>query len=237
MNGLFSLDEASATLQTKDYEVYPGQEFDLGIWQDSAVGLSSFHESITTVLKCNATVLESVDYRGQDSIDQVKKERFVPLKDIPINTASGSVLLKTFKFKAMLGDTDTTYLILQNSRTVKGMVKFDTIECKLTLKGICIDADGTKRLFDPSMQAVVQAINPNPTSGITEIKFSLSEPGITKIWISNVLGDRIIEVANEDMKPGEKSLYFDANDLPDGVYFVIMQTPTQFFKKRFNIIK
>ena len=235
-HGLFSLIGASATLQTKDYEIYPGQEFDLGIWQSDAQGLSPFHESITTTLRCNATVLESAG-PYPDSTDINTGERFVTLRDIPINNTTNEVLLKTFKFRAMLGNTDTTYLILENSHSVKGMIKFDTVVCKLTLKGICIDADGTKRLFEPRPGAILQAVNPNPTNGVTEINFTLSEPGITNIWISNVLGDKILTVANDDMKPGSKSLYFDANDLSDGVYFVIMQTPTQLFRKRFIIIK
>ena len=232
-DGLFRLIEASAKLYTKFYEKSPGEEFELEIWQSDAVNLSSFHGSITTEVRCNPFVLEGVGL--DDTLEN--GDRYVKLTGIPINNSESPQMLKSFKFRPMLGPVDSTYLKLANSRSENGMIKFDTVDGMLKLK-VCIDADGTKRLFDPNGgTALIEAVNPNPTSGITEIKFTLSEPGLTNIWLSNVLGDKILNVANDDMKPGNKTLYFDANDLPDGVYFVIMQTPTQLFKKRFNIIK
>ncbi|TAL69430.1 MAG: choice-of-anchor D domain-containing protein [Bacteroidetes bacterium] len=233
IDGLFSLIEASATLQTKNYEKYPGEEFDLEIWQSNPINISAFHDSIETEVRCNASVLEGVGLPYKTE----KGDRIVTLKGIPISTNSGNTMLKSFKFRPMLGNSDTTYIILQNSRSTKGKIKFDTVVSKLTLKGVCVDPNGTKRLFDATPPAVLQAINPNPTNGITEVKFFLSEPGLTKIWLSNVLGDKMLEIANDYMKSGNGTLSFDANNLPDGVYFVIMQTPTQLFKKRFNIIK
>ncbi|MBI5325830.1 MAG: choice-of-anchor D domain-containing protein [Ignavibacteriae bacterium] len=235
LDGLFRLITASATLTTKSYEEFPGREFQLEIWQINGKNLSDFHESITTEVRCNFTVLEAL--AGYDSNKIVNGERVITLKDIPIDKNPGERLLKSFKFRPMLGNSDTTYIVLQNSRSAKGKINFDSIDGKLTLKGICTDPDGTKRLFEPGTAASLEAINPNPANGITEVKYILSEPGTTRIWLSNVLGDKIMELADEYMNKGDKTLSFDANNLPDGVYFIIMQTPTQLFKKRFNIIK
>ncbi|OGU37773.1 MAG: hypothetical protein A2X61_06230 [Ignavibacteria bacterium GWB2_35_12] len=232
-DGIFRLIGASAKLYTKFYEKSPGEVFELEIWQKDAKNLSPFHGSITTEVRCNATVLEGV---GHPNV-VVNDERIVTLSGIPIINTSRDTMLKSFSFRPMLGPVDTTYIKLENSRSDSGKINFETVDGMLKLK-VCIDADGTKRLFDPTRgSAGLEAVNPNPTSGITEIKFTLSEPGITNIWITNVFGDKILNVANDDMKPGSKTLYFDANDLPDGVYFVMMQTPTQIFKRNFAIIK
>ena len=234
-HGLFTVKEATDTLYTKNYEVFPGEVFDFEIWQANPKNLSSrVHQFIKTEVRCNASVLIGLDY---DSTWWNNGDRFIRLKDIPIDTNKGQKMLKSFRFKAMLGNTDTSYIILQNSRAFGGKIVFDTVVSKLTLKGICVDPNGTKRLFEVTNPATLQSVSPNPANGITEVKFFLSEDGVTKIWLSNVLGDKIYDLANDYMKSGEATLSFDANDLPDGVYFVIMQTPTQIFKKRFNIIK
>jgi hypothetical protein len=237
--GLFTLIEASDTLQTKDYAVYPGQVFDLVIWQSGAKNLSpDFHKSITTEVRANATLLEPVGLSSAiDTVGGVL-DRITTLSGIPVNNIAGSTQLTSFKFRAMLGNDTATNIILQNSRPEQGYIKFDTVVCRLTLLGICKDADGTIRLFDPTKNpAALQGINPNPTSGITKVNFSLSEPGNTQIWVADVLGDKVLVIANDNMSPGTKQLSFDSSKLPDGVYFIIMQTPTQFFKQRFNVIK
>ncbi len=234
INGQFNLIQASATLQTKDYFEFPGQEFDLVIWQSDAKNLSpSFHQSITTHVRANATMLEPVNMAS--SLNGT--DRVTTLQGIPIDTSNGLVQLKSFKFRAMLGNDSATNIILENSTAMNGYIKFDTVVCRLRLRGLCYDADSTVRLINPYASAALKGINPNPAFGITKVDFSLAEPGNTQIWVANVLGNNVLQVASGFMEPGTKELSFDSGNLPDGVYFLIMQTPTQFYKQRFMIIK
>jgi subtilisin family serine protease len=67
---------------------------------------------------------------------------------------------------------------------------------------------------------------PNPFSGITEIKYSLPTPSPVVIQIYNAIGMQVAELVNSPMQnAGEYSVTFDANDLPDGIYFYTMRTP------------
>ncbi|TAL69431.1 MAG: T9SS type A sorting domain-containing protein [Bacteroidetes bacterium] len=233
-DGLFRLIESTLTLMTKNYEKSPGEEFDLEIWQKDAKNLNpEIQENIETELRFNASVLEAPNI----SDNTFNGERIVSLADIPVINDSNEIKLISFRFKPMLGNTDTTYLILQNCHSTKGKIKINTVDGKLTLKGICVDPNGTKRLFEVTNPASLEAVTPNPTNSITEVKYYLSENGETKIWITNIMGNVVLEIENEYANSGENSANFSTDGLTDGIYFIMMQTPTQLLKRKFTIIK
>jgi hypothetical protein len=64
---------------------------------------------------------------------------------------------------------------------------------------------------------------PNPFNPTTEIRFSLSEPGRTRVEIFNLLGLNVITLVNQFLEVGEHSVTWDANDengkpMPTGIY-------------------
>jgi len=237
VDGEFTVKVASSKLTTKDYTARPGEEFDVTVYQSNAVNMDSFHENIQTEVKFNATLLEPVGSTQRGTV--VNGERIVPLDAIPVSTSTQEAGLKTFRFRAMLGNAESTDIWLQNSKTNKGKAVFDeTVVGKLTLAGVCKDANGTVRLFNPNTNALMLSINPNPASSAVELNFELAEPGNTQIWLANVLGNKISELYNENAQSaGKNSVTFSTMNIPDGVYFIIMQTPTQIVKKRLSIIK
>ncbi len=65
---------------------------------------------------------------------------------------------------------------------------------------------------------------PNPFNPVTQINYSVSEPGVVQISVYNVLGERISDLVNEYKKSGNYSVIFDSDKLSGGVYFYSMNT-------------
>ncbi|MGA2297021.1 MAG: choice-of-anchor D domain-containing protein [FCB group bacterium] len=237
VNGEFDVLIASENLQTKNYSAKPGDEVDISIYQLNGKNVSSFHESISTELKFNATLLEPIADTKSGTI--INEERIIPLDNIPVDTTSTVQSSKIFRFRAMLGNAESTPLILQNSSVARGKVIFiDTVQGSFKLIGVCKDDQtGKLRLYDPTGTAQLISIKPNPASSSVELDYELSEQGNTKIWLANILGNNVLELLDGYIQPGVKSLNFSTTGLSDGVYFIIMQTPTQIFNKRLSIIK
>lgn len=60
---------------------------------------------------------------------------------------------------------------------------------------------------------------PNPFNPTTKIKFALPIRGLTKISVYDLLGREIRTLINREMEAGYHDIYFDAADLPSGIYF------------------
>lgn len=62
---------------------------------------------------------------------------------------------------------------------------------------------------------------PNPFNPSTKIKFSIKETGFAKISLYDVLGKKMTELINAEIKPGEYEITVDAEklNLPAGIYF------------------
>ena len=60
---------------------------------------------------------------------------------------------------------------------------------------------------------------PNPFNPETNFAFRISEGGLVKLSIFDVLGREIASIVNEPMEPGSYSLRWDASKSPSGVYY------------------
>ncbi len=66
---------------------------------------------------------------------------------------------------------------------------------------------------------------PNPFNPITQIKYSIKEPGNVTLKIFNALGEEIKTLVNEFKDSGTYSVNFNASQLPSGVYIYSMNAP------------
>ena len=60
---------------------------------------------------------------------------------------------------------------------------------------------------------------PNPFNPSTTIKFSITKSDLVVLKIYNVLGQQVMTLVNEQLKPGTYSYKFDASRLSSGIYF------------------
>lgn len=64
---------------------------------------------------------------------------------------------------------------------------------------------------------------PNPFNPRTQIRYSLSSPTYVEISIWNALGERIINLVQENKAAGEHISIFNATDLSSGIYYALMK--------------
>ncbi len=105
---------------------------------------------------------------------------------------------------------------------------------KFTVRGIC--TEGGVRLYDADGQASMFMVTPHPIRSGTELRFTILEQGITTISLTDVLGRHLI-LAQGAYPNGIHSVEISTNTLTNGIYLLMMQTPTQVFTQQVVIQK
>jgi photosystem II stability/assembly factor-like uncharacterized protein len=83
---------------------------------------------------------------------------------------------------------------------------------------------------------------PNPFNPVTKIKFDISASThsgeqIAKLLIYNSLGQLKTVLVNENLKPGEYEVSFDASDYPSGIYYYTLISGSYIESKKMVLIK
>jgi WD40 repeat protein len=215
----------TVTIVVGDATGKPGDIIEVPIYVKNLSQLG-FRETITgfkTNLRFNKSMLKPLDYfpewfDGQDRVMEVT---------LPSKFGSDSVLLK-LKFKVALGNDTLTPLKIEYTQPI-GLAKILINEQsgQFKLSGYCIQ--GTPRLFDENGRVFLNQAFPNPTNGIFTINFSLIEDGYTKLYLVDLTGRVVKELANSIMQKGEYNYKINSADLPSGQYRCILETPTRKF--------
>lgn len=64
---------------------------------------------------------------------------------------------------------------------------------------------------------------PNPFNPGTTISFSLAKQGEVRIEIYNTLGQKVVQLLSENLSAGQYKYYWNANDMPSGIYYYTLQ--------------
>jgi sugar lactone lactonase YvrE len=139
-----------------------------------------------------------------------------------------------------LGDATTSSVDIPTFRWLDDFgaevpLDIDTRSGVFTLTGLC--TQGGTRLFSATGKFSLSQNHPNPASGITEIEYETIEDGRTTLYVADILGRRVANIADADAKAGKYSVRFDASNLANGKYFYILQTPTQRLIKAMDVSK
>jgi hypothetical protein len=87
---------------------------------------------------------------------------------------------------------------------------------------------GYSILDDAPGEFAIRQNYPNPFNPSTTIEFNLAEPSIVTLKVYNVLGQEVSTLLNkEEMEEGERSVEFNAGNMPSGVYFYRIVAVTQ----------
>ncbi|UCE67343.1 MAG: T9SS type A sorting domain-containing protein, partial [Candidatus Zixiibacteriota bacterium] len=65
---------------------------------------------------------------------------------------------------------------------------------------------------------------PNPFNNTTTLKYNLALQGIISITIYNILGQEVAQPVNEYQQAGARTVTWNADNLPSGIYFARMKT-------------
>jgi len=99
--------------------------------------------------------------------------------------------------------------------------------------GSAIDVDHVKMQFassvrepadmNPKSNRLYQNY-PNPFNPRTDIQFQLFDSGPVVLEVSNVLGEKVDTIIDEEMKAGHHTVHFDGSGLASGIYFYQIRT-------------
>ena len=78
---------------------------------------------------------------------------------------------------------------------------------------------------------------PNPFNPVTTILYDLPKPSYVTLRVYNILGQEVITLVNETEDAGYKSVSFDGNNLPGGLYFIRLNAGTFSDVKKMMLIK
>jgi len=78
---------------------------------------------------------------------------------------------------------------------------------------------------------------PNPFNPITKIKYSLANPGFTKLEVYDILGRLVKVLVNEYKMPGNYIIEFNASEFSSGIYIYKLQSKEYIETKRMILLK
>ena len=78
---------------------------------------------------------------------------------------------------------------------------------------------------------------PNPFNPTTNIKFKLEKSGLVTLNVYNVLGQKVVNLVNEELNFGTHQVSFDASSLSSGVYFYKLESGKQTNVKKMMLLK
>lgn len=78
---------------------------------------------------------------------------------------------------------------------------------------------------------------PNPFNPSTTIRFSLPQRSYITLKVFDVLGREVATLVDGELNPGEHSVVYNIQGLPNGIYFYRLTTPTFFQAKMMEVLK
>lgn len=136
----------------------------------------------------------------------------------------------------MLGDRLTTPIAVDTLFFTDGQVLTVTDDGLFTLIGYC--EVGVNRLVRITGAAGIKGVSPNPFNPTTEVVFETSESGPTTLQILDPQGRVVARLIHaERLAVGVHTRTWSAGELPSGVYYIELLTPTERSIQRAVLVK
>lgn len=224
----------TATISISSAEGKPDDvvEFAISLGGVSSQGLAESIRGFKTNLSFDRTLLEPLENQYPTTIEGDVKTMEI---ELPTAVVGDSILAK-LHFRVALGADTTTALSLSNSAVVgEGKVKLYESSGEFRLTDYC--EEGGVRLFEDVGKIFMSQNVPNPFSVATKIEFEVIESGYHEIVVSDMTGRTVAKPFAGYLTAGKNETLFDAGNLPSGVYYYTLYTPTKIITKRMEIKK
>lgn len=165
----------------------------------------------------NAGVIPNAPLKGssytQDFTYTLPAVVSVSATDFPSNTGIYTPFQNTYPGEAnnKIGATNIIALV--------SYYNTDVTKCKV------INVNETPALWSTSAKeefksAYFSNVFPNPTTGITQIDFKLSSTDNLTIELFDIMGKSVKTIKNGSFASGDHSIFFDTENIENGVYFI-----------------
>lgn len=233
-NGVY---RATFNMMIKERMVNIGDEIDFELDISNALNLDLAEiDSIGFDLKLNNTVFGNHEFELSEQQDNTE----IWESNYRFNiTPSAENLDQSFnlgKAKIALGNESIPVFIISNIEVFGGLATIVAQNSTLFINDICEDGE-VKRLIFSNDWLELGNVSPNPAWDNITFDFSLIEPGITSIKLYDNFGNLVDVVFEHHFNTGSYEINYSVSKLNSGLYFYVLQTPTQKLTKKFRILK
>ena len=223
----------SATIYIDNASGEPGETVSVPIKVKNigSYGFPSNVEGFYTYLKFNSTLLEPIGTFDEDVVKDYERRIKISLP----KTFGADSVLRRIEFKVGFGNDTISPLTLEYTHPIGlGNIVLNEESGSFKINNLCFD--GGIRLFDPIGRLSLAPNIPNPVTDVTKINFEIIENGMTKLYITDILGNQVVELINQDLREGKYEITLNLSTLPQGNYNYVLKTPTQILIKNLQRI-
>ncbi|HVZ39985.1 MAG TPA: T9SS type A sorting domain-containing protein [Candidatus Kapabacteria bacterium] len=187
----------------------------------------------TVTVRFNKTLLHLENVNGAavtgNTVDSTSRT-------LTISGVRGGDTLAMLEFSAALGDAESTPITIESFQWTKcSAVHTDTAGGTFTLLGIC--TDGGPRLLEVRSASGLKSIAPNPAGDDVTIDCQIIEPGSVDLYLADAAGHRVITLLRRTVAPGPLSVGLNTLRLASGVYYCVLETPSQRFVRQLHVVR
>jgi hypothetical protein len=227
-----TLAPASLTLELGKATAKVGDVIEIPLYLKDMVNMTQSGASyIDTEIEFNSSVLLPLNYPGTDISEGMNT---ISLNGLPITPDDNGEIAR-IQFQTALGNSDYTDLVLKNYYIDASMVKIIAEDGQVNLTGIC--EAGGKRLVNPEGEIAILSISPQPAAENIEIKYQISEKGANEIAIVDLMGREIFNEQVNSEDPGKEKMNINLANIPTGMYYLVLKTPSLHKYKKIMIVK
>jgi len=188
--------------------------------------------SIHADMLVNASILQPSGSLPAGTLDSTGRIRRIPVV-IPIPQGTDSLAM-TLQFTTTWGNDTMSVIGLSNFSQV------DSLRVLVREGGVILDdlcKQGGVRLFQLQPNAAGIVASPQPTSGNAMLDIEVVERGMTIVELVDLQGRMISTLVQRSLVPGSYRVPMNIDQLPTGLYFLVMTTPTERKSVRFEKAK
>ncbi|MBD3383512.1 family 10 glycosylhydrolase [candidate division KSB1 bacterium] len=116
-----------------------------------------------------------------------------------------------------------------------GSVYFDDL--RLVKKAALSDVESRPLAAGTPEEWMLYQNYPNPFNPVTQIPFTVAEPGHVELIIYDIRGRQVNVLLSGVVAPGRHTVVFDGSDLASGIYYYRFKAGNQVFTRRMALIK
>lgn len=224
---------SSATIQLPTLDASPGDLVAIQLEiPESANLLNSCAREFTAKIRFNKTLLKPVGNTPMGTVEG--NDRVLTLTGNR-DQATPTGTLAHLDFIVALGNADSTPLTIETFDWDRGNVVTTLQNGVLHLMNLC--REGDLRLVNGDGTFGLKPARPNPASSLVEIEYGIVESGRTRLSITDIEGREVARPVDAELMPGRYLLRYDLSNLPSGIYFCTLQTPTQQQQERMMVVR
>ncbi len=153
-----------------------------------------------------------------------------------------SVLIDSIPCRAVAGSVTETALVYEQltwgrlgQRTTK--VFIEEAPVTNTFTATVSRAGGTRLITPASTGSLLTAIQPNPASNETDIRYTVAEQSSISLDVLDMQGQVVKRIRTGEANAGEYTTRIRISDLPSGTYLVRLTTSTEVLTEKLQVIR